>query len=166
MRRFQSLLYLALVFGAAPAWAGSAAEAIQVVGAYARATPPGQPNGAVFMEVNNGTDADHALAGAESPAAEAVELHGHRMEGGMMRMRREQRIDLPAGETVAFAPGGLHLMLIGLSRQLEPGQHVELTLIFEDGSRVQVEAPVRPIEAEVGPGKEMRCGSGRCGGGR
>jgi hypothetical protein len=166
MNRFPALLSMVLALGVSPLWAGSAAEAVDVSGAYARAVPPGQPNGAVFMEVTNGGGEAHALVAAESPVAETVELHSHRMEEGMMRMRREERIDLPPGETVAFAPGGLHLMLIGLNRQLEPGQQLDLTLIFEDGSRTRVEAPVRAIEAGTGGGKEMRCGSGRCGGGK
>ena len=116
-------------------------------------------------QLSNGSGEETALVAAESSVAETVELHNHVADGGMMRMRRVERIDLAAGETVTFQPGGLHVMLIGLTRQLEPGQQVDLTLIFADGSRKQIEAPVRKIQVGMGNGKcgEGRCGSGRCG---
>jgi periplasmic copper chaperone A len=116
---------------------------------YARAVPPGQPNSAVFMSLENQTVKNQALVGAESAVSEIVELHTHVEEGGMMRMRRVEKIEVPAGETVTLKPGGLHVMLIGLNQPLEPGDAVDLTLIFEDGSRMPVQAPVRRIEVQM-----------------
>lgn len=114
--------------------------------AYATAVPPGQPNGAVFLTLINESAQARTLVAATSPDAQVVELHGHIHEGGMMRMRRVERIEIPAGESVSLKPGGLHLMLIGLKGNLEPGDQVELSLDFDDGSKAQVSAPVRPIE--------------------
>jgi copper(I)-binding protein len=65
----------------------------------------------------------------------------------MMKMRRIERIELPAGETVTLAPGELHVMLIGLKRGLNPGDQVELTLSLDDGTAVKVQAPVREVQA-------------------
>lgn len=124
-----------------------AADAIDVADAYARAVPPGQANSAAFMMLSNPGDADRALVAAESAAAATVELHTHTMSDGMMQMRRVERIELPAGEEVTLAPGGLHVMLIGLAQQLKPGMEVALTLIFDDGSRQTITAPVRRIDA-------------------
>lgn len=118
---------------------------------YVRAVPPGQPNSAAFMMLSNDGAADRALTGASSTAAEVVELHTHTMVDGMMRMRRIERIQLPAGKARVLEPGGLHLMLIGLTRDLAPGDKVALTLRFDDGSEVQLEAPVRPIVSMQGP---------------
>jgi copper(I)-binding protein len=115
---------------------------------YARAVPPGQPNSAVFMSLENRSGQTQALVGAESGVSEIVELHTHVEEGGMMRMRRIEKIEVPAGETVTLKPGGLHVMLIGLKQTLEPGDAVDLTLVFEDGSRMPVQAPVRRIEMQ------------------
>lgn len=166
MTKLPVLVLTALAICAPAVFAGGAADTVGVSGVYARAVPPGQPNGAMFMELVNGSNTDHALVAAESEVAEAVELHNHIMDGGMMRMRRVERIDVGAGESVTLRPGGLHLMLIGLARQLEPGQQVDLTLVFEDGSRIRVEAPVRKISVPGGHGKTGSCGSGRCGGGK
>jgi copper(I)-binding protein len=126
--------------------ADQAAGTIEIEGAYVRAVPPGQPNSAAFMTLKNEGDADHALVAASSDVSEVVELHTHIHEEGMMRMRQIERIDVAAGGEQTLEPGGLHLMLIGLQRQLQPGDTVSLNLEFDDGSSVDVEAPVRPIE--------------------
>jgi periplasmic copper chaperone A len=135
-----------LIAGVTVADAGPAADAVQVGDAYARAVPPGQTNSAMFMELTNDSGADQKLVGAESPVCDAAELHTHLMQGGMMKMRRIENIDLPAGKTVALQPGGLHVMLIGLKKQLVPGESVDLTLTFADGSHESVKAPVRKIQ--------------------
>jgi len=127
--------------------AGTVADAVQVEGAYARAMPPGQPNSAAFMVLHNTGSATHALVAAESPVAKVVELHTHTMDGGMMRMRQVDKIELPAGQSVQLQPGGLHVMLIGLNHPLAPQEQVPLTLIYDDDSRQTVQAPVRKVQA-------------------
>ncbi len=130
-------------------YAGIAAEDVQAAGAYARAVPPGQSNSAAFMSLTNKSDADHALVGAESSASKVAELHTHFLEGGMMKMRPVEKIDLPAGKTVELQPGGLHLMLIGLTHQLSPGEDLRITLVFEDGSRTSLVVPVKTVQATM-----------------
>lgn len=125
---------------------GAPATEIVIGDPYVRAVPPGQPNSAAFMSLNNPSTSPRALVDATSPFAEIVELHTHLNEGGMMRMRPVERIALPAGETVLLQPGGLHVMLIGLKRPLTPDTAVELTLMFDDGSKVSIQAPVRQID--------------------
>jgi hypothetical protein len=102
------------------------------------------------MVLTNNGDADRALVAAESDAAATVELHTHTMADGMMQMRKIERIDLPVSERVVLQPGGLHVMLIGLTEQLMPGMDVALTLVFDDGSRTAVSAPVRRIDGAMG----------------
>ena len=129
--------------------AASLADGVRVDDPYVRAVPPGQPNSASFMVLHNTGEKGGALTGASSPVAEVVELHTHTMEDGMMRMRKVEKIDLPAGEVVKLQPGGLHVMLIGLKQKLIPDEKVQLTLIFEDGSSKQVEAPVRKLQMQM-----------------
>jgi copper(I)-binding protein len=157
------LLALAMCSGAA----NGGDDAISVTGAYVRAVPPGQANSAAFMGLVNGSGEDRALIGAESTGAEVVELHTHVAEDGMMKMRRLQRIELPAGRTVSLAPGGLHIMLIGLKERLDPGRQIDLSLVLDDGTRLELQAPVRKVSVESGgTGMKGRCGGGRCGEGR
>ena len=136
---------LALFGGMTGAYAGSASEDVTLEGVYVRAVPPKQPNSAAFMMVKNGGSTDHAMVGGSTPAADVVELHTHIKEDGMMKMRQIPRIEVPANEMVELAPGGLHVMLIGLKGQLKPGESVELTLEFEDGSAMQLSAPVKTV---------------------
>lgn len=109
---------------------------------FARATAPGQPNSAAFMKLTNRGEAT-ALVAADSSVAETVELHTHTNEGGVMRMRKVEQIELPAGETTVLQPGGLHVMLIGLKQPLQEGSHIDLTLEYADGSEQQLEVPVQ-----------------------
>lgn len=147
MKRFSKLVFTAaLVMFSGLAIAGAAADAVEIEGLYVRAVPPGQPNSAVFLTLRNTASRDHALVGGETVAAEVVELHSHVAEGGMVRMRRVDRIELPAGQEVTLKPGGFHLMLIGLKQSLTPGEEVAFELEFADGSRKVLRAPVQKIK--------------------
>ncbi|MES9970245.1 MAG: copper chaperone PCu(A)C [Candidatus Thiodiazotropha sp.] len=149
--RFSLIGLLILAIGQT-AVAGSVADGIMVEDPYVRAVPPGQPNSASFMVLHNKGEKGSALMSASTPAADVVELHTHTMEEGMMRMRKVEKIDLPAGEMVKLQPGGLHVMLIGLKQKLVPDEKLTLTLTFEDGSSLQVDAPVRKLQMQMKQG--------------
>lgn len=117
--------------------------------AYVRAVPPGQPNSAAFMQLKNTDSQAHALVKATSDVAKVVELHTHTNEGGVMKMRQVEKIDLPAGKTVALKPGSFHIMLIGLKKPLKVGESVDLNLSFEDGSTLKTFAPVQEVSAPM-----------------
>ncbi len=95
-------------------------------------------NGAGFMTLKNNGAAGDRLISAASPAARVVELHTHIREGDVMRMRPVADILIPPGQTVHLRPGGLHIMLIGLTEPLRQGTTVPLTLRFERAGEVQV----------------------------
>lgn len=147
--RVYSLPLLFLLSLSGSAFAQSASDDVAISGVYVRAVPPGQPNSAAFMEIKNGGGVDHALVGGSSPVAEVVELHTHTMDGGMMRMRQIDKIDLPAGQDVSLKPGGLHVMLIGLKQPLVPDENIPVTLRYEDGSEATIEAPVRKLQMQM-----------------
>ena len=129
-------LRLTLVAVAVLPYAAPAAEAIRVLDPWARATVPGQKVGGVYMEIVSPRDA--RLVGVSSPAAGTAEVHSMAMDGGTMRMRAVEALDLPAGTPVKLAPGGYHVMLFDLRKPLVAGQTVPLTLVIEEtGRRVQ-----------------------------
>ena len=142
MIRPSSLLAAALL---ATATLGAQAGAISVTDPYAMAVPPGQPNSAVFMTLVNNSKENRALVAAETPSAGVVELHTHVHEDGMMKMRKVDNIEIPAGQTVTLKPSGFHVMLIGLKEKLEPGQEVHMNLIFDKGGKEHIMAPVRAM---------------------
>ena len=137
-----------------------ACAAVTIRDAWVRGMVPGQDTTVAYMKLNSSANA--ALVRAQSPIAKSVELHSMRMESGVMKMRDEPRLNLPAGKTVELAPSGEHLMLMGVAQPLKPGDTVPLTLTFEeqDGttSTVQVSAKVQPLSATratAPPGHDM-----------
>lgn len=136
----RSAFALALAGVAAPA-AAHHDHRIEVVEPWARAALAGR-TGAAYMTLINPTDTPDRLVAAASPVARTVELHAHLHEGGVMRMRPVAAIEVHPGEPTVLAPGGLHVMLIGLTRDLRRGETIRLTLSFEKAGTVEVEVPV------------------------
>ncbi len=122
-----------------------ASESIHVKDPYARAVPPGQPNSAIFLQLENISTTAHSLIKVSSNVSKTAELHAHIHEGGMMKMRRIDKIDIPAQGQTKLQPGGLHIMLVQLQQTLKIGDIVIVTLEFEDNSEITVQAPVRKI---------------------
>jgi copper(I)-binding protein len=82
-------------------------------------------------------------------------MHASSMAGGVMRMAPEARVPVPAGGQVSFAPGGRHLMLVGLKRPLKIGDRVPATLTFASGTRLQVDFVVQ-AQAPAGGAAHMK----------
>ena len=133
-------ILLAVLVGvlAAPAWAQ-----VQVYGPMVRMVPPGQPISAAFMTLHNHGIDEKILVKVHSDVAGAAEMHNHILADGMMKMRRIDTIVVPGHGRVELKPGGLHIMLIGLSRNLQVGERVTINLEFADGERLTVNAPVQ-----------------------
>lgn len=100
--------------------------------------------GAVFMLlVNKGSEADR-LVGARTDVAKVVEIHETRMEGEVMKMQMlPDGLEVPANEEVLLQPGSYHVMLIGMERDLEPGDSFSLELQFEKSGSLTVQPEVR-----------------------
>jgi copper(I)-binding protein len=113
---------------------------------WTRAAGQGQ-NGAGYLTLRNAGTAPDRLVAAESPAARVVELHTHIRDGDVMRMRPVEAMAVPPGATVRLEPGGLHLMLIGLTRPLVRGESIPVTLRFERGGTVTVSLSVEAAGA-------------------
>ncbi|MGH6627670.1 MAG: copper chaperone PCu(A)C [Burkholderiaceae bacterium] len=133
---------------ASAAIAQTAAPAVTVDGAWARASVQGQKATGAFMKL---TAKDGAtLVGASSPVAGVTEVHEMKMEGEVMKMRAVASLDLPAGKTVELKPGGYHVMLLDLKAPLAKGSTVPLTLMFKDakGAESQLELKL-PVSTEA-----------------
>lgn len=134
----RSVLLALVLMAAAPAQAaGARSGPVEVVQPWSRPAVAGF-NGAGFMTLVNHGRRPEALTAVESPAAARVEMHRSQMTGGVMSMGPVSRVEVPAGGSVRFAPGGYHLMFMGLKRALNPGDHVPATLVFQGGRRIQV----------------------------
>lgn len=114
-----------------------------ISGAWVRPGAAGQ-NSAVYMTIANRTGADDRLVEAAADVARAVEIHETVEENGVMRMRPVQGgLTLPRGGEVALKPGGRHVMLLGLTRELKVGDRFPLELRFEKAGTVSVDVAVK-----------------------
>lgn len=136
MRWFLVTLLLGSVL-ATPGWAQ---QGVVVEEVWSRAQIAGR-NGVVYLTLTAKGSADR-LTGASSPLADRVELHESSMDQGVMKMREVPALVIPAGAKVTLAPGGLHIMLVGLRRALNEGDAVPLRLVFEKTGAVEVTAHV------------------------
>src|SRR5437899_11633415 len=111
--------------------------ALQIGQPWARATPPSAPAGGGFLKITNTGSPPDRLVSAKSPAADLVQVHEMKMDGNVMRMREvEKGLEIPAGGSVTLAPGGYHLMMMGLKRPLTQGTSVPVTLVFETAGKI------------------------------
>jgi copper(I)-binding protein/putative copper export protein len=99
--------------------------------------------GGVFLALENSTAQGDRLVGATTEVARAVELHRTMMDGDVASMESQLSYELPAGGRLEFAPGGDHLMLIDLHRDLTTGERFAITLQFASGRQVVAEVTVR-----------------------
>ena len=115
---------------------------IHIMHPWSRPLPAVSTNGAAYVTLMNTGDAPDKLVSASTPAAERAELHTHIMEGGMMKMRHVEAIEVPAGGEIALEPGGLHIMLFGLTEPFVEGMSYPLTLGFERAGEVEVKVMI------------------------
>ena len=104
-----------------------------------RATIGSMPSSAAYLSItNHGAMADRLLT-AESNLARKTELHTMEVTNDVMKMRQiDGGINIPAGKTIQLAPGGFHVMLIGLKAPLNADENYQLTLVFEKAGRVKL----------------------------
>jgi copper(I)-binding protein len=118
---------------------------IAVTGAFARAAAAPGGASAAYMTLNAASSPDR-LVSAASPAAARVELHTHTLDAqGVARMMQVQAIEVAPGSPTELKPGGLHVMLMGLTAPLAEGQSIPLTLTFEKAGAVTLDVPVRAV---------------------
>ncbi len=142
MHIIRSLPFAALAFLAAcgqqETTAACNGDGIVVSNAWVRAAGEASPMSAAYVEICNGGDAADRLVAARFNGADAAEIHMTRMsEDGVASMApAESGLALPAHEMTALAPGGAHIMLIGLNAPIEEGEEAAITLEFENAEPV------------------------------
>lgn len=103
-----------------------------------------------FMTVLNDSDADVKLVSATSPGVPKVEIHEVVvLDGKNVMQPKSGGIAVPAGGFATLMPGGDHVMLMGLTTPLKVGDEVAITLTFDNGETVDVQAPVKEFTEEM-----------------
>jgi copper(I)-binding protein len=148
MRDSLFTLALALALSAAPALAQEfKAGDIVVEKPWARATPQGAEVGSGYLTIQNKGAAPDRLTGGSADFA-TVEIHQMSMENGVSQMRElKDGVSIPAHGSVAFSPGGYHVMFTHLTHPLTKGETIKATFNFEHAGPVAVEFTVTGIGA-------------------
>ena len=138
----RTILLAALLIGACTK-APQGNPDIKVEGAWARETVAGQTGTAAYMTIANGGKGDDRLMSVSAEPPVTAMVHQTSNEGGVSRMRPfEDGLPVPAGQSVALQPGGAHVMIMGLTETLKPGDKLKLKLKFERSGEKSVDAAV------------------------
>lgn len=115
----------------------------------------------VFGTLANHGSRDLTITRVSSPAAGMTELHEVTSDGVMREIQGP--VIVKAGAALEFAPGATHVMLMQLQRVLLPGDEVEVTFTFDDGSTTHVAVLVKDFaganENYAGEGMDGHSGS-------
>jgi copper(I)-binding protein len=118
---------------------------VEIENPWSRATAPGAKVGAGYFTIRNKAEKPDRLVGASSAAAARVETHVVEKQGDVMRMREVKGYEVPAKGSFELKPGGPHLMLVDIRRQLKAGEKVPVVLRFQNAGEVKAELEVRPL---------------------
>jgi len=122
---------------------GKASGEMTIHDVWARPALAGN-NGAVYFVIENGTNSDDALLSATTDIASATEVHMSMADGnGVMSMQMQEAVSVPARDQVEFKPGGLHIMLVELTKDLNAGDTFTLTLNFEKAGEIALQVEVK-----------------------
>ncbi len=134
---------------------------VHVEDAWSLPLPPTSVNGAAYLTVHNRGSLTDRLLEVESDIAGKAELHSHVMQDGQMSMMRLSGVDIPPNASVEFAPGGLHVMLLRLTRPFIRGEQYQLILRFELAGEVPAVVMIKERSAMSGhSGHSVSEGSG------
>lgn len=142
-RKIQFLAAVALTIAAIIAFTITVkAGELRVTASAAPASIGAAKTGAAYVTISNGTGTTDRLVAVASEIARKTEIHHHLMQDGVMKMRRADAVDIPAGGQVTFRPGGYHVMFFGLKAPLQVGDSFKLELTFEKADKTEITVPV------------------------
>ena len=114
----------------------------RVSASWARTADSGTTGG-VYVTIVNADSTPVDLTGASTPYATATEVHEAMMHDGMSHMMARPSITIAGRDSLVMKPGGLHIMLLQLTRALVTTDSIPLTLRFSTGDSLVVRVPVQ-----------------------
>jgi copper(I)-binding protein len=136
----------AAVFASLLCAASPAAERLVFENAWVPWAPSAMKVHAAYMTIVNRGHDDQVIVGVESPDYERAELHASSTVKGVSEMQSLDKVPVPARATIAFAPGGMHIMLFNPKRTFAVDERVRVVLRLQGGERIEASALVRRRE--------------------
>jgi len=131
------VLFTQLIFASS-----SYAAGLEVENAFARAVIPSAPMGAIYARLNNRGDQALEIINVYSEVAGKSEIHESLEIDGMMRMRQIDPLRIPGSAYIDLMPGGKHVMLMGLRRQLKTGDSFDVVFVDSKGTEYKAKVLV------------------------
>jgi copper(I)-binding protein len=121
---------------------------ITVEQAWARVVPGGARTGAVYLTIHRKSASDDLLLAVDSPAAKTTAVHESRTVDGIASMvPLPLGVPMPSHSEVVMRPGGLHIMLTGLSDDMKPGSTLPVRMVFQEAGSLDLEVPIMPLSS-------------------
>lgn len=135
-----------------------AASSIKIENAWSPDAPPVVKVMAGYMKIYNYSNKDIKIKSAKSDLFKRVEIHLSEMKNGMMRMTKQENLNIKANSHIELKPGALHMMLMGKLKPVKNGSTIPVSLSFDNDETIQINLKVKNKDR-----LKMKCGSGKCG---
>ena len=114
-----------------------ASNDIEISNAWIREVPAESEVTALYFDIENQGDSEDFIVSVEAPFSEKAEIHSTVVDqNGNAKMVKLEEVKIDKGENVRFAPGGNHVMLFGLSEEMNAGEEYEITVnLKKEGKR-------------------------------
>jgi periplasmic copper chaperone A len=139
LKRLALFIYILIIFSLTGCWDNN----LKIVDAWAR---PGikRGNSAIYFGIDNPTGEPDVLLDVSCDIAEDVEIHLSKSDDqGLMTMELQETVTIEPRRKLIFQPGGLHVMLIDLQRDLEFGEKIQMQLYFQVAGEIKLEVTVK-----------------------
>jgi periplasmic copper chaperone A len=120
----------------------NAVKALVLVDGFVRAVPPGQSTTAIFLTLRNEAKVKVDIVGIDSSIGHHAMLHKTIISDDMAKMVHLDSVSIAPNSTLKLAPGGMHIMIMGVSQSLQIDQKITVTLNFSDQTQQTFEVPV------------------------
>ncbi|MBO6919879.1 MAG: copper chaperone PCu(A)C [Rhizobiaceae bacterium] len=125
------------------------ASDLMVMDPWVPLAPPAAKAHAAFVMIHNHSGSSKTLISASSDNYKMVHIHKSEEKDGVATMSMVEQIEIPADGMLAMKPGGLHIMLLGPKSTVNLGDEIKITLNFEDGTSVDINALVKKRHAHT-----------------
>ena len=135
------IIALVSVFVLPPVSQVSSGKKIDIKDAWVRTGAEGL-NSALYFKIENNSDRPDTLYKVTSDIAQHIMMHETYKKNDMMGMREIKDIVIKPGSSVEFKPGGYHVMLMELNKDLKEGNEINFTLLFKLSGEINIKAKV------------------------
>jgi len=98
---------------------------------------------ALYLTIENKSDEPDTLYSVKSGISDRIEIHETYSSGDLMGMREIGSIVIEAGEEEILEPGGKHIMVMKLKRDVKYGDEIQFILFFRRAGELSITAEAK-----------------------